>query len=100
MELGLKNKVAIVGGGSMGIGYGIADRLAGEGANLVIFARRVPKLEAAAKTLSEKHGVKVIPLFSRRQWGWCSCGNDGRTSVTRSGRGRCRNGTECGHSRT
>lgn len=62
MELGLKDKVAIVGGGSMGIGYGIADRLAGEGANLVIFARRVPKLEAAAKTLSEKHGVKVIPV--------------------------------------
>ncbi len=62
MELGLKNKVAIVGGGSMGIGYGIADRLAGEGVNLVIFARRVPKLEAAAKLLSEKHGVKVIPV--------------------------------------
>ena len=52
MDLELKGKVAIVGGGSMGIGYGIANRLASEGANLVIFARRIPKLEAAAAELS------------------------------------------------
>ena len=62
MDLELKGKVAIVGGGSMGIGYGIANRLASEGANLVIFARRIPKLEAAAAELSAKHGVRVIPV--------------------------------------
>ena len=62
MDLGLKGKVAIVGGGSMGIGYGIANRLAAEGADLVIFARRVPKLEAAAAELSAKHGVRVVPV--------------------------------------
>ena len=62
MNLELKGKVAIVGGGSMGIGYGIANRLAAEGADLVIFARRVPKLEAAASELSAKYGVRVIPV--------------------------------------
>jgi 3-oxoacyl-[acyl-carrier protein] reductase len=62
MDLSLKGKVAIVGGGSMGIGFGIASRLAKEGVNLVIFARRVAKLEAAAKELSEKYGVRVIPV--------------------------------------
>ena len=46
MDLQLKNKVAIVGGASMGIGFGIAQRLAAEGAQLVIFARRIEKLQA------------------------------------------------------
>jgi len=62
MELGLKGKVAIVGGGSMGIGFGIASRLASEGADLVIFARRMPKLEHAANELMSKYGVKVVPI--------------------------------------
>lgn len=62
MDLSLKGKVAIVGGGSMGIGFGIASRLAKEGVNLVIFARRIAKLEAAAMELSEKYGVRVIPV--------------------------------------
>ena len=62
MDLGLKGKVAIVGGGSMGIGFGIANRLAAEGADLVIFARRIPKLEAAAAEISAKYGVRVVPV--------------------------------------
>ena len=62
MDLELKGKVAIVGGGSMGIGFGIANRLAAEGADLVIFARRVPKLEAAAAEISSKYGVRVVPV--------------------------------------
>lgn len=62
MDLGLKGKVAIVGGGSMGIGFGIASRLAQEGADLVIFARRMQKLEAAASDLSSKFGVRVVPV--------------------------------------
>jgi len=50
MDLGLRGKVAIVGGASMGIGYGIARELAAEGARVAITARRDPGLsEAAAK---------------------------------------------------
>jgi 3-oxoacyl-[acyl-carrier protein] reductase len=62
MDLRLKDKVAIVGGASMGIGHGIADRLAAEGARLVIFARRIEKLQAAAEQLKKQHGVHVVPI--------------------------------------
>ena len=62
MDLGLKGKVAIVGGGSMGIGLGIATRLAAEGANLVIFARRLPALTKAAESLAATYGVRVVPV--------------------------------------
>jgi 3-oxoacyl-[acyl-carrier protein] reductase len=51
MDLGLKGKTAIVGGGSMGIGYGIARTLVAEGAHVVITARREPGLAKAAETL-------------------------------------------------
>lgn len=51
MDLGLKGKVAIVGGASMGIGYGIARTLAVEGAHVVITARRDAGLAKAAETL-------------------------------------------------
>ena len=57
MDLQLKNKVAIVGGASMGIGFGIAQRLAAEGAQLVIFARRIEKLQAAADQLKNKYDL-------------------------------------------
>ena len=45
----LKDKVAIVGGASMGIGYGIARTLAAEGARVAITARREPALAQAAR---------------------------------------------------
>src|SRR5512133_3274136 len=51
MQLGLEGKTAIVCGASSGIGLGIAESLAGEGANLVMFARRVDVLERAARRL-------------------------------------------------
>ena len=51
MDLGLKGKVAIVGGASMGIGYGIARTLAMEGAHVVITARRDAGLAKAAEAL-------------------------------------------------
>ena len=40
MEMGLDGKVAIVTGGSEGIGKAAALRMAGEGANVIIVARR------------------------------------------------------------
>jgi 3-oxoacyl-[acyl-carrier protein] reductase len=62
MDLGLKGKVAIVGGASMGIGYAIARTLAEEGAHLVITARREPGLGKAAESLRKETGVEVLPL--------------------------------------
>jgi 3-oxoacyl-[acyl-carrier protein] reductase len=51
MDLGLENRTAIVCGASSGIGLGIAESLAGEGANVVMFARRRELLEQQAERL-------------------------------------------------
>ena len=51
MDLGLENRTAIVCGASSGIGLGIAESLAGEGANVVMFARRRDLLEQQAERL-------------------------------------------------
>jgi NAD(P)-dependent dehydrogenase (short-subunit alcohol dehydrogenase family) len=51
MDLGLEGRAAIVCGGSEGIGLGIAEALAEEGANVVLFARRPEPLEREATRL-------------------------------------------------
>ena len=51
MDLGLRDRVAIVGGASEGIGRATAKLLALEGCRVVLAARREPALENAAKML-------------------------------------------------
>ena len=51
MELGLKGRTAIVCGASSGIGLAIAESLAGEGANVAMFARRRDLLVQEAERL-------------------------------------------------
>jgi 3-oxoacyl-[acyl-carrier protein] reductase len=51
MDLGLRNRTAIVCGASAGIGLGCAEVLAEEGANVVMFARRRDPLELEAERL-------------------------------------------------
>ena len=51
MDLGLQGRTAVVCGGSAGIGLGIAEALADEGANVVLFARRRDVLEHEAERI-------------------------------------------------
>ena len=51
MDLGLEGRTAIVCGASSGIGLGIAESLAGEGANVAMFARRRELVEREAERL-------------------------------------------------
>jgi 3-oxoacyl-[acyl-carrier protein] reductase len=51
MDLGLQDRTAIVCGASAGIGLGVAEALAEEGANVVMFARRREVLEREARRL-------------------------------------------------
>lgn len=55
----LKNKTALITGASRGIGLAIAQAYAAEGANLILNARNVEQLAAAAASLREKFGIKV-----------------------------------------
>src|SRR5262245_35110566 len=62
MDLGLAGKVAIVTGGSKGIGKAIAQELAGEGVDVVICARDRRVLEEAAKTLVAATRRRIVPI--------------------------------------
>ena len=54
MDLGLKHKVAIVTGGSRGVGRAIALALLREGARVMITARDADRLEAARSALAQQ----------------------------------------------
>jgi len=62
MDLQLRGRVAIVGGASQGIGFGIARRLALEGARIAMIARREPALGKAADSIRAETGATVLPL--------------------------------------
>jgi NAD(P)-dependent dehydrogenase (short-subunit alcohol dehydrogenase family) len=62
LDLGLTGKVAIVTGGSEGLGRATAMRLAAEGAHVVICARRKDVLERAAEDVRRQTGVQVLAL--------------------------------------
>ena len=51
MDLGLRGKTAIVCGASSGLGLASAEALAGEGANVTMFARRREELERDAERI-------------------------------------------------
>lgn len=62
MDLGLKNKVALVAASSRGLGKAVAWALAREGAKLVICARNKEVLEKTADEILMQTGVTVFPL--------------------------------------
>lgn len=62
MDLGMTGKVALVGGASQGIGYGIAQLLASEGVSVVMTARRLDQLTDAARRIHEETGSTVTPV--------------------------------------
>lgn len=68
MDLGLLGKVAIVTGGSEGIGKAAATSMVSEGASVVICARRPDVLEQAADEISRATGgqVTAIPADVRK----------------------------------
>ncbi len=59
MELNLKGRVALITGGSRGIGFGVAQVLAAEGCDLHLASRSATDLEAARRKITDACHVDV-----------------------------------------
>lgn len=61
MDLGLKEKVALVTGASAGLGYAAAHALAAEAARVIICSRDPGRIEAAAERIQADTGSELFP---------------------------------------
>ncbi len=62
MDLGLRNRVALVTASSQGLGYAVAAELANEGAKVVICARGESLLLKAGDTIARESGSEVFAI--------------------------------------
>jgi NAD(P)-dependent dehydrogenase (short-subunit alcohol dehydrogenase family) len=85
MDLELTDRVAIVTGGSKGIGKAIAHELACEGVDVVICSRSREPLEAAAKEVAQATGRRVLPMVADTT-DWASVEQLVQSTVTALGR--------------
>lgn len=60
MDLGLKDKVALVAASSKGLGFGIAKALATDGAKVSLCSRTADEVKAAATKLADEYGVDTL----------------------------------------
>jgi len=60
MDLGLKNRVALVAASSQGLGLATAEAFAAEGCRVAMCARNPQTLEAAAAKITKQHSVDVF----------------------------------------
>jgi len=62
MDLGLRGKVALVGGASQGLGRASAEALAAEGAAVALVARRATATAEVARAIAARHGVETLAI--------------------------------------
>ena len=60
MDLGLKDKIAVITGGSVGIGLAVAHELAQEGVQVLLCARNEGRVKEKAQEIAQAHGVKAV----------------------------------------
>ncbi|MBW2058307.1 MAG: SDR family oxidoreductase [Deltaproteobacteria bacterium] len=64
MDLELRDRVALITGGSYGIGRGCAEALAKEGVHVAICARNKEKLDAATREIQSKFGTRALGVVA------------------------------------
>lgn len=62
MDLGLKDRVALVAAASKGLGYATAVALAREGAKVAVCARTEADIRKAAENIAAQTGAEVLPI--------------------------------------
>lgn len=62
MDLGIRGRRALVGGATSGLGRAIAERLAAEGCDVALSARRAQVLESVAGELAARHHVRAVAI--------------------------------------
>lgn len=62
MDLELKGKIAVITGGSVGIGLAVAEALAQEGVHLLLCARNEERVVAEAQRIANQYGVEAIGI--------------------------------------
>lgn len=62
MELGIRDRTALVGGASTGIGRAVAEALAAEGARVALCARTASRVEEAAGEIGDRHRVETCAV--------------------------------------
>ena len=60
MDLGLRDKVALVAASSKGLGFGVAKALAADGAKVSLCSRSADEVAAAAKSLADDYGAETL----------------------------------------
>jgi NAD(P)-dependent dehydrogenase (short-subunit alcohol dehydrogenase family) len=60
MDMELQNKVAVITGGSAGIGLAVAEALSREGVHLLLCARDESRVNEAARNIAVSSGVKAV----------------------------------------
>src|SRR5437660_10362659 len=62
MDLGLKDKVALVAAASRGLGRAVAEELAAEGASLLLCSRSEQAINKTAEEIAQTTGAKVLAV--------------------------------------